>query len=357
MQYFILGAVWLFFSNVVNGQFRSQIDCFVPATWEGKESKLIIQPLNHSLIIDTAIVSNRHAVFTVDVPDVSAAYIWFENTAKDIHLLIDVPQLSIAIDPQAAVPLIFSGTTSSERWRQQQESFEELNESIRELRMEWLNPNLPSDSLLLLARHTDSLQLVYQQAVTGLIRQSISAPASWYLFASTYRMLPYKQARQLFSELSGFSTFPSYTLIEQDLARKRPGQQLPNFSLPTLSGKMISLSAIENPYILLDFSVPEQISYRWRHAQLKKLYQQYHALGLEILTVAQLFNKTTDQPALQAESLPWVVALDDMTTTNLAHTYFVDQFPSIVLITNEHTLIGRDLSMQELEDLLATLLK
>ncbi|AUD06638.1 hypothetical protein CWM47_35195 [Spirosoma pollinicola] len=77
---------------------------------------------------------------------------------------------------------------------------------------------------------------------------------------------------------------------------------------------------------------------------------------MEVLTVSQEFNKESGKVDLEKESLPWLVTLDTKENGVLA-TYHVDRLPDNVLLDAKRTVIGRDLSIQELKTSLDQLLK
>lgn len=340
---------------LVNAQFVSQVDCYLPTDWEGKETKLVIQPLNEEIIVDTAFVTNRHVKFMINNADLCAAYIWIEGNQDDIHFLVDSPKINIAFDPKASVPVVISGSPSSELWQQQQAVLKQLIEASTESRYEYTNTESHSDSLWAYEKMSDSLNRNYQKAFTDMISQHPVSASSWYLFATYISSLPYQTAADLFNKLSAFSSYPSYKQLETNLVAKQIGKKVIDFVLPDLSGKPIRVSQLKGKLILVDFANSHLSSSQWRHSLLKTLYKTYHSLGLEVLTVSQEFNKKSGKVGLEKESLPWLVTMDTKESDVLG-TYRVDRLPDNLLLNADKTVIGRDLSIQELKISLSQLL-
>ncbi|GAB3950757.1 hypothetical protein GCM10028805_29440 [Spirosoma harenae] len=336
--------IGLFLSNALlaKAQFTSRIDCFFPAAWEGKETKLIVRPLDKLPIIDTAVVTNRRVTFSVNTPDLSSAYIWIEGNQDDVHFLIDSPNITIAFDPQASVQTVISGSSSSELWNEQREALHQLSEASADYKADFLKTN---DS-------ADSLYLAYQGAIAKLIDTHPTAASSWFLFASNYTSFPYRLSKQLFDKFASFSFYPSYQKIAKNLLAKQPGKKAIDFTLSDLYDRSIQLSQLNSQYILLDFSSSHMISCQQRHKLFKGLYKQYHAKGLEIITLSREFNKQAGSDQLKKEELPWPVIVISPENFSLFSSYVADRVPDNLLLDQSKTIRYRDLSIHELTAIL-----
>ncbi|RYC70070.1 DUF4369 domain-containing protein [Spirosoma sordidisoli] len=337
-----------------NAQRTSQVKCFLPAAWEGRETKLVVQPLYQNVIVNTAIVVNRQATFKVSTADLSSAYIWIEGNNEDVHFLIDSPQIDIAYDPTASIPIVISGSSNSEVWQQQRSLLDQLTEVSTTLPIDLSLLNAAGDSLFVYEKMADSLRRNYEIVIANMIKENSSSAASWYLFATHFSSLPYKTALELFGKLSAFRHYPSYEYIERNLLGKQTEGKLFNYSFSNLSGEHIAIPTLRKKLILIDFSSSHLISCLWRHVSLKKLYKQYQPLGFEILTISREFDKAMGQVALQKESLPWLTTME---STTVFEAFNVERIPDNLLLDATGTVIKRDLSIQDLTGILMTTLK
>lgn len=362
---FILGSFSMA-STPANAQLMSRVDCFLPVGWEGKEAKLVVNLLHQSPLIDTATVVNRHAVFTINLAEYSPAYIWLEGNSEDIHFFLDAPRIDIAFDPKGFAQPLISGSPSSESWLHQRRLLQEIHESQNKVRDDFLTTKSVTDSLLASSFSVsllnfeptaDSLANAYNQVITRLITDRPEAASSWYLFASHVSRLPYSTTLALFNKLSLFRSYPSYKPIDEILSRNKVGQQASHFNWPTINGDTVRLADQQGKFVLLDFSVSFMVSSQLRYHALKKLYAQYHSLGLEIITVSNEFSREAGQEFFAKEKLPWPVVLSTPGAFEVKANYAGSRVPDNLLIDTNKTLIGRDMSMQVLQDILRALLK
>ncbi|GAB4028333.1 DUF4369 domain-containing protein [Spirosoma gilvum] len=349
----------LFFSSlsISNAQLTSRIDCYFPAAWEGKETKLISRSIDQPIQVDTAFIINRRVTFTVNSTDLCSAYIWIEGNPKDIHFLIDSPQINIAFDPQSSIPILISGSPSSELWRQQRDLLHQQSESNTELMPSFPISATSEDSLMRYIELADSLHQAYSKSIAAMIQDNPVLPSSWYLFATHYTGFPFATTKRLFNQLAIFSAYPSYQKIAVNLLTKEPGKLATDFTLPTLSGESITLSTINSKLTLIDFSDALMLSRKPRHKALRKIYQTFHPLGLEILTVARAFDQKSAKEAFQTEKIPWPVALSVIGQSKVTDYYNVDRTPDNVLLDQQKRIIARDLSVDELAFILNGQLK
>ncbi|MBN8821711.1 MULTISPECIES: TlpA disulfide reductase family protein [unclassified Spirosoma] len=355
----LLQWLWfvLFLGSVsfANAQFTSRIDCLFPAGWDGKETKLIRKSIDQTLQIDTAIIVNRQATFTVTTTDLCSAYIWVEGNADDINFLIDSPKINIAFDPQASLPIVISGSPSSDIWRQQRDLLHQLNEAQEDWQPTFNSQVTSDDSLMSYVQHADSVREAYTNVVANLIENNPSLTSSWYLFATQYASFPYAQAHKLFGQLTTFKNYPSYQKLAADLLAKQPGKMAIDFTLPDLSEKPITLSKLTRKFILIDFSDAHLISCRQRHEKLKKIYKAYQPAGLEILTIYSVYGQQAPKELFQKEKLPWLVTIDD--GVSVLTNYHIERTPDNVLLNEHKKVIAHDLSPDELATTLSELVK
>lgn len=336
-------------------QLTSRIDCFYPAAWEGRETRLVVKPRGREMFFDTAFVVNRHAIFTIRVDEPCPAYIWIDEYAEDVQLFIDAPAISVAIDPVNFPAPMFTGSLSTDIWRQKLQQDHELAEAQEALRVERMTA-LPLDSL-----HTGSFEQFTDSLRTGaeyLLRKHLldhpTIPSSWYLFAENFPMSSFAETQKTFDALAAFQTLPSYQAIRQKLAQNQPGQLAPDFTLKSLTGNdSITLSQLPGDIVLIDFTFLFGIDRDTHHKRLKRLHHQYQTAGLTIVSIS------ADIPLKEVENAPELItkirqqypwrfgAVAEQATTLDAYLY--KGWHDTILLDKNRRIIAYNLPPDELE--------
>ncbi|GAB3549097.1 DUF4369 domain-containing protein [Spirosoma fluminis] len=355
----LLLIVFLFSATLAQAQFASKITCFFPKAWNGKQAILVSSPLGRKQGIDTATIDNRSATFIVKLAEPCPAYVWVEGNKEDITLFLDSPQIAVAYDPEAAVQTVISGSPESELWRQEKNKASERNEFATELYRQAYEAFSASDSLtgLRYRRMIDSLQVVIEKMLVQQIENNPTSGLSWYKFSDSYNRFPYKQAWSLFIKLSTFSNYPTYKSIQQVLLQRQPGKKAPDFSLISLTNDTITLSKLESRLILIDFASLTLHTCQERHSALRKLYETYHSLGLDIITICFEPDRQTWQANRVRDCLPWRQAFSLLKPSDpVIDAFAVKRMPDNVLLGADKTVLERDLSVSELDAKLKQLL-
>ncbi len=137
------------------------------------------------------------------------------------------------------------------------------------------------------------------------------------------------------------------------------------FSAEVMDGKTVNLSDLRGQYILLDFWASWCRPCRKNNPKLVKLYDNLHAsefvnaTGFEIISIAVNDKPDMWQKAIEADQLnwPWHI-LDSPDSTSfdngtIAEKYEVREIPTTFLIDPEGMIIGVNLSVSKIEQLLA----
>lgn len=83
------------------------------------------------------------------------------------------------------------------------------------------------------------------------------------------------------------------------------GHQAPDFSVPGLDGKTVKLADYKGKYVMLDFWASWCVPCRKENPNVVKLYQQYHAKGLNIVGISLDEDKNAWQKAITDDQLTW----------------------------------------------------
>ncbi|SOD78442.1 TlpA disulfide reductase family protein [Spirosoma fluviale] len=353
----LFAVLFLSLSGHLRAQFTSTISGFFPKEWAGKQAMVVAKPLHGPTVIDTTTIVNRSATFTLKLTEPCAAYLWVDGRKEDIQFFIDSPKLSIGVESGTFQPPMITGSASSETWADQLTRSKQGRDLEPDDQLAMMNALLTGDSLtaFTLEYTLDSLRMLDRNDLANLILEQPTLASSWYLFASS--SFSYPQTLALFNSLSTFASYPSYQRIKAELAQKQLGRKSPDFSLPTANGKATRLSELTNRFILIDFSMRNLVGCRRRQFDLKKLYEKYRPLGLELVTVSVEFDKPYGQDTLTKFPLPWIQVQDFMDAPLITRDFAVKNMPDNVLLDANKIMIGRDLSIQELTAMLEQLVK
>jgi len=153
------------------------------------------------------------------------------------------------------------------------------------------------------------------------------------------------------------------SIIGQSIVNTRlsaVGEPFLDFSVPGVDGKMIKLSEVvkNNKLVFIDFWASWCSPCKATIPHLKKLYSEYHPLGLEILAVSYDDNKEKWLKAIEDEELTW------LNGSNLkgwgcptSHQYALRGIPATILISNDGKIIARNLKIEELNEKISEILK
>ncbi len=133
------------------------------------------------------------------------------------------------------------------------------------------------------------------------------------------------------------------------------GKQYKDISALTPEGKTLSLSDLvgKTDYVLVDFWASWCGPCRRAMPELKALYDKYNS-KLQILGVSLDNNESAWKEAIKSMNLNWCHISDlNGWQAEGAQIYGVNSIPCTILIDKEGVIIGRNMSLQEIELLLA----
>ena len=197
--------------------------------------------------------------------------------------------------------------------------------------------NMRSVSYQFIKAHPDSWVSAFE---LGLLKNSWPVDSVRYLFN---RLSPDLQKGQ-----EGQSIAKKIELI--DRAKSAIGAPAPAFSTTSVTGQPIKLSDFKGQYILLDFWGSWCAPCRAGHPHLLKLYEQYREKGIEFIGVACEDKPTAWRRAIEKDSVGiWKHLLDTELVDNtvigeeqsLSKAYWIDSFPTKILIDPKGVIIGR----------------
>lgn len=135
------------------------------------------------------------------------------------------------------------------------------------------------------------------------------------------------------------------------------GNVAPDFSLPDLKGRYVSLASLKGRYVLVDFWASWCEPCRVENTNLVNIYRRFGGKQFTILSVSLDKDQDKWKRAVKADHLTWFnVSAIEAFSSDVARRYVVTGLPTSVLIDPEGKIVGRDLRGAELELTLGALL-
>ncbi|PNW26425.1 TlpA disulfide reductase family protein [Formosa algae] len=247
---------------------------------------------------------------------------------------------------------------------------EELNETIEPLQVkatEIYNINTSSKQLKKL--HNDIKDIKIQYVVNHPKSYLSASIISFYQYS-----LPTDSLSMLFSNLDPKLKESYYGVEIEKTIQERinkyivsSGDIAPNFSKENSDGDILTLNQFKGKTVLLDFGADWCLPCKKEIPQVKKIYDEYHAKGLEIIGVSYDRDKTIWKEYIKNEELNWHHVNNGMPKENqgvsISKLYEVPAIPTYILIDEKGIIVDRyrasdeeNKSLDDLENKLNTLL-
>jgi thiol-disulfide isomerase/thioredoxin len=129
------------------------------------------------------------------------------------------------------------------------------------------------------------------------------------------------------------------------------GGTAPNLTMKTPEGKSLSLYDVKAKVKIVDFWASWCGPCRAENPNVKRIYEQYHSKGLEIVSVSLDVKQDAWVGAIKKDQLPWIHISDLKGWNSLAtDVYEIHAIPRLFVLDAENKIIAEGLRGEKLEE-------
>lgn len=151
---------------------------------------------------------------------------------------------------------------------------------------------------------------------------------------------------------AGAQNTPSARIMKERIDRLKQTQNgvpAPDFTLPDLNGNPVTLSKVPGKIKIVDFWASWCGPCRMNNPALKKVYEQYHSKGLEIISISLDHKKERWADAVQKDGLTWInVSSLKGWKCSVARQYNVTGVPAIYILDEHNRIVATNLRGEKL---------
>ena len=128
------------------------------------------------------------------------------------------------------------------------------------------------------------------------------------------------------------------------------GALAPDFTLPDLNGNPVTMSAVKGKIKIIDFWASWCGPCRMNNPALRKIYEEFHCKGLEIIGVSLDNSKVGWQKAIEKDGLEWInVSSLKGWDCEVVRQYNVTGVPSLFILNEYNRIIATGLRDEQLK--------
>lgn len=313
-------------------------------------------------LLDSAAVTNGEFSFKGSVKHPLSASIQIKKIRKSLSLFLENENYNILMQPDWKNKDSVNGGSEMDIQRAYEAETATLNQQLQELGRRY--EKLGKEERIKEGEEMNALNEKQTAIKLKYIRKYPASLAMLHVMRPSFDVMNLKQLEEmktLFSPKLAYSDV--YAKLIQNYNQKKGeflvGQQAPDFSIPDLAGKPITLSSLKGKYAVIDFWASWCTPCRAANQKIKPVYEKYKNKGFEMVSVSMDDKKDLWEAAIKKDGLPWLQAseLTGIEKSLVAKQYSVRSLPTVFLLDKTGKVIAQNISEAELEEILHANLK
>ena len=351
-------ALGLTACNNKNDQFKVNV-----SLKNGNDQTIYLQKYidNSPVTIDSAVIANEMAILTATKDDPQILYtLKIKGKRGYMPFFTDNQDMTFVGDLNNMNDAVITGSATQEEWNAYEEAQNGFNDQIRELYAVMQQAFADNDTIKMDSLNTVGTALMEQQDNyrDEYIKSHGDSFLAHYLLDESKQDYDLATLKEL---VAGFATESIYTKDLNDYIAKQErlevGQPFIDFTLQTNNDTEVVLSKIiaQNKLTLVDFWASWCGPCRKENPVVKAAYEQYHALGFDVIGVSVDQDADAWLEAVEEDELPWTQVRD--AENKVSEDYLIYYIPSNFLFDQNGTMVAKGLRGEDLAAKLTELLK
>ena len=176
------------------------------------------------------------------------------------------------------------------------------------------------------------------------------------------RYMGFRETKEIYEALGeGAKATHCGAIIKERILRMEQtvgGAVAPDFTLPDLDGNPVTMSSVKGKIKIIDFWASWCGPCRMNNPALRKIYDEFHSKGLEIIGVSLDNKKVGWQKAIEKDGLNWInVSSLKGWDCEVVRQYNVTGVPSLFILNENNRIIATGLRDEQLRTFLEERLK
>ena len=355
--------VLFFFSIIANNSFATGYH--IAGSIKGHDNQWIYLSVSVSpakLLTDSVKIIHETFTFKGEIKESAPAFMMIGGSDEKLELFLDNTEIEVKADEQLSAAAVSGGGDTG--------IYANFMQAIAPFRL--TEKDIALDSVYEAAKDTANLRILYaafdrkqqQRMEIGkrFVQKYADSRSVAYALIVYFGDQPFENVRDLVASLSPRMQDSGYGKYLQRrvarMARTAVGQKAEDFLQNDINGNPVSLNTFKGKYLLVDFWASWCQPCRLNNPHLSELYQKYHALGFNILSVGmeRPDGRKAWLDAIEQDHLVWTNVTDfNYMKNEVAVRYGIAEIPANLLLDRDGTIIGRNLDASLLEKKLATL--
>ena len=176
------------------------------------------------------------------------------------------------------------------------------------------------------------------------------------------RDMGFRETKNIYSSMGDGAKASHYGVIIKERIQRMEktvgGALAPDFTLPDTNGNPVTMSTVKAKIKIIDFWASWCGPCRLNNPALRKIYEEFHSQGLEIIGVSLDNSKVAWQKAIEKDGLSWInVSSLKGWDCDVVRLYNVSGVPALYILNENNRIIATGLRDEELRAFLQEYLK